>query len=592
MWLLVAFDALQSLPASWLAENFQVLFYFLIIGTALVALVFAIRSVVGRTRNEELQRVQRERDDALAMLSDSEHRFQKLCDHIAVGIFVRDARGDLIYRNSRCAEIAGVDESQLPPHDWQQSPSRLPISEPGMNVSRNAQDEIMAFRFCHRFVQPDGCERWADVTTVPVDDSTGNVLSYIGTLVDVTEQRLAADAQHASESRYQAIVHEQSDLIVRWKADGTLLFANEAWCRFQGCRLEDALGIDFLSVVPEQRRDDLRNWASNVTLEHPVTTGESHFETADGQHHIQLWTEHGIFDESGNLIEIQSVGRDITAEREAEEQYREQQRLLAHVSRLSTMGELIAGIAHEVNQPLYSIKNCAQALQNVLADGEAGDRELLVKCADQIGDASSRAGQMIRRLRNFTRQGDSDRTSCRLSAVIDEAIRLVAFEARRHRASVSLQVDEPGIEVHVDRVQIQQVMVNLLKNSFESMSVSVCDERKVVVRCVRDGDFGRVSVIDSGAGVSSELQDGIFDAFVTTRSDGMGMGLAISRTIIDSHGGRIWLEQTQSGGATFHFELPLSETAAQDKSPALEEIDTGPVGVRQDSVADVAAQEA
>lgn len=423
---------------------------------------------------------------------------------------------------------------------------------------------------------------------MPVKGANDELVAYIGALLDVTAQREAAEAQQASESRYRAMVNDQSDLIVRWQTDGTLLFANQAWCDFQGCSLEDAIAIDFLSVVPEQRREDLRNWATRVTSDEPVISGESRFVMTDGQRYVQLWTEHGIFDEHGNLIEIQSVGRDITAERDAEEQFREQQSLLAHVSRLSTMGELVAGIAHEVNQPLYSIKNCAQALQNVLADDYQGNRDLMAQCADQISNASSRAGEMIRRTRNFVRHGDTERELCDLNVLVEEAVRLVGFEGRRINVSVEVRTTDEIIEVKVDRVQIQQVLVNLLKNGFESMASAESESRKAFATCSIVGPVGRVSIQDSGAGVPAEIQETIFDAFVTTRKEGMGMGLAISQTIVEGHDGRIWLGQNPDAGAVFHVELPLHDPSRRSAEAEVKcEGDDD-----SDEVASVAVQEA
>ena len=395
---------------------------------------------------------------------------------------------------------------------------------------------------------------WPSLTATAVSLA---VFSLLFAVKIAAERKAAADAQQATESRYRAIVNDQSDLIVRWRADGALLFANAAWCRFQGCSLEEVLGIDFLSVVPEQRREDLRNWAATVTVARPVVSGESRFLMSDGRHYIQLWTEHAIFDESGNLIEIQSVGRDITAERDAEEQFREQQCLLAHVSRLSTMGELVAGIAHEVNQPLYSIKNCAQALQNVLVEDAPGNRDLMIQCADQISDASSRAGEIIRRMRNFVRHSETEREVCDLNTIVEEAVRLVGFEGRRIGASVSTRLADSRILVNVDRVQIQQVLVNLLKNAFEAMSSAESQRREVVARCSLAGNTGQVSIQDSGSGIPPGLEATIFEAFVTTREEGMGMGLAISRTIVEGHDGRIWFERQPADGALFHLELPL-----------------------------------
>ena len=531
-----------------------------IVGLVVFSVLYTSKIVAGRRHVEDLERALAEREKAVRALAESEERFRTLCDHAPVGIFIDDGNGNGIYHNSKCGEITGLSLEEGWGDGWQRSIH----PEDRERVVRRVEEAVAKeepYQDSNRYVHRDGTVRWAEGIAVPVKGPDGKLAAYIGTLLDVTLQREAAEAQQASESRYRAIVNEQSDLIVRWQADGTLLFANQAWCDFEGCSLEDSIGIDFLSVVPEQRREDLRSWAGSVTADQPVVSGESSFVMPDGRRYIQLWTEHGIFDESGKLIEIQSVGRDITAERDAEEQFREQQSLLTHVSRLSTMGELVAGIAHEVNQPLYSIKNCAQALQNVLSDDFKSNHELMVQCADQISEASSRAGEMIRRMRNFVRHGETELELCDLNILVEEAVRLVDFEARRNKASVEVRVSSERVPVKVDRVQIQQVLVNLLKNAFESMVSAECEVRNVVATCELVGTAGRVTIEDSGAGVPEEFQDTIFNAFITTRKEGMGMGLAISRTIIEGHDGKIWLDTGSGSGAVFCLEVPLCETS-------------------------------
>jgi len=557
---LVAVPSLLSsnvLLASW-GESLLPSLLAAIVGLVVFSLLYASKIVPGRRHVEELERALRDKDKAVQALAESEERFRTLCDHAPVGIFVDDENGEGVYHNSRCSEITGLSVEEGQGDGWHRSIHPDDRERVVKRVSE-AVARQEPYQDCNRYIHSDGTVRWVEGIAVPIKGVDDELVCYVGILLDVTAQREAAEAQQASESRYRAIVNEQSDLIVRWQTDGTLLFANQAWCDFQGCLPDEAIEIDFLSVVPEQRREDLRSWASTVTADQPVVSGESRFVMDNGRQYFQLWTEHGIFDEEGRLIEIQSVGRDITAEREAEEQFREQQSLLAHVSRLSTMGELVAGIAHEVNQPLYSIKNCAQALQNVLADAHRVNRELMVQCADQISDASSRAGEMIRRMRNFVRHGETDREVCDLNELVEESVRLVGFEGRRTRATVKLQPTDESILVSVDRVQVQQVLVNLLKNAFESMAATECPTRKVVASCNVVGTEGRISIVDSGAGVPEEFQNTIFDAFVTTRKEGMGMGLAISRTIVEGHDGRIWLEQEESCGAAFHLELPLND---------------------------------
>jgi PAS domain S-box-containing protein len=543
------------LLASW-ADDWWMIGLAAVVALVVFSLLYASKIEAGRKHVDDLER-------AMRALAASEERFRTLCDHAPVGIFIDDGDGNGIYHNAQCAEITGIALEEAQGTGWRSTlhpDDRERVVQRVNEAVRNQQP----YQDSNRYLHADGTVRWAEGNAVPVRDPNGELVAYIGTLLDVTAKRDLVEAQQASEFRYRAIVNDQTDLIVRWQPDGTLLFANEAWCEFQGCTLEESFGIDFLSVVPEQRRDELRNWVAAVTVGLPVVSEESRFQMPDGRRYIQVWTEHAIFDELGNLIEIQSVGRDITAERDAEEQFREQLSLLAHVSRLSTMGELVAGIAHEVNQPLYSIKNCAQALQNVLADDSTEDRELMVQCADQISEASSRAGEMIRRLRNFVRHGETEREVCDLNVLVEEAVRLVGFEASRQEASVIVRKASRSLLVRVDHVQIQQVLVNLLKNAFEAVAAAECETREVVASCDESGSAGRITIKDSGAGVPPDLRESIFDPFVTTRREGMGMGLAISRTIIEGHGGQIQLGQDDAEGASFHVELPLFIGAIDD----------------------------
>jgi two-component system sensor kinase FixL len=162
------------------------------------------------------------------------------------------------------------------------------------------------------------------------------------------------------------------------------------------------------------------------------------------------------------------------------------------------------------------------------------------------------------------RHGGTEREVCDLNVLVDEAVRLVLFEASRHEASVVVRKASQRLLVSVDRVQIQQVLVKLLKNAFEAVAAAECETREVIASCDELESAGRITIKDSGAGVPSELRESIFEAFVTTRREGMGMGLAISRTIIEGHGGHIQLGKDDSEGASFHVELPLSSESSDD----------------------------
>ncbi len=210
---------------------------------------------------------------------------------------------------------------------------------------------------------------------------------------------------------------------------------------------------------------------------------------------------------------------------------------LTHVARVSTLGEMVAGIAHEVNQPLYSIRNFAQATANLLADEEITDFENLRKWNDAISRAATHAGRIVTRLRGFVGQTDSQRTPRRIDELLDEAMQIVTPEAHRHGITVQFEPSENPPTVRVDRIEIQQVLVNLLQNAYEALGQTgaigqaEAQSREVTVGSATDGQFVEISVVDNGLGLPDDEDFHIFDTFVTTKPDGLGMGLALEANL-------------------------------------------------------------
>jgi C4-dicarboxylate-specific signal transduction histidine kinase len=258
---------------------------------------------------------------------------------------------------------------------------------------------------------------------------------------------------------------------------------------------------------------------------------------------------------------VQTVGRDVTEQRRTEAQLRERETQLAHVSRLSTMGELVAGIAHEVNQPLFSIQNYAQASGNVL-ESKDPDRELLKTWNQNIANAAQRAGKIIRRSAQFVRRQEPVREEVPIAEVVGESIDLMSFEIKRKEVTIELVPAESPLPVFIDRVQIQQVLVNLLQNAMEAMAEQAPSERLITLCMEPTDDEVEVVVRDHGPGLpngcDASLENGasLFAPFVSSKETGMGMGLAISNTIIQAHGGRLWATSASPRGARFHFSLP------------------------------------
>lgn len=255
----------------------------------------------------------------------------------------------------------------------------------------------------------------------------------------------------------------------------------------------------------------------------------------------------------GNILV--AIIRDMTERQNAERRAQELQQELLHVSRLSAMGEMSSALAHEVNQPLAAISNYVKAATRYLANHNDANslkvRELLEKALGQ----TTRAGQVIRRLRDFIEKGETDRAVEDLNAVIDEAMGLALLGAAEAGVRANIVLEPRAPRVLIDKIQIQQVVLNLVRNSIEAMQET--EVRELTVRTSIEGDFAQVTVSDSGPGLQPQVAARLFEPFVTTKGAGMGIGLSVCKTIIEGHGGRLWATPNLDAGVAFHFNVPL-----------------------------------
>ncbi len=252
--------------------------------------------------------------------------------------------------------------------------------------------------------------------------------------------------------------------------------------------------------------------------------------------------------------------RDISDRRRSEERMRLRLNELAHASRLLELGEMTSGIAHEINQPLTAIVSFAEAGLRMLEPG-AGEPALVREALGQIIAQGQRAAEIIQRLRQFTRKGAIERRPLDLNQTLRDVLALLGHELRRGEVQVGLELAEPLPPVAADRIQIEQVLVNLVRNASEAVAARPLGERRVGLATAARGETVEVAVSDSGKGLPEGAAGRLFQPFFTTKADGLGVGLAISRSIIESHGGRLWAEPAGGGGACFRFTLPL---AAED----------------------------
>jgi len=357
-----------------------------------------------------------------------------------------------------------------------------------------------------------------------------------------------------------AIVAASDDAIIGTTAEGVVNSWNQGAERIFGYTAEEMVGNPISVLAVPGREDEMR------ALRDRLRQGEKvdHHETTrrhknGGIRHISL-TVSPLRDEAGRVVGASALSRDITAARlaadalrEAQERLQEQHRELLHVARLSELGQMAATLAHEVNQPLSAINNYLRAARRFLATDEPASRLKLEEAISKAADQAVRAGEIVHRLRRLTRRSESELHPEPIAQLLDEAASLAAIDARRRGVTVQLECDPAADLVLADRVEIQQVLLNLIRNALEAMEGQ--PRRELRVAAAARNDMVEVSVADTGPGLSPQVAEKLFQPFVTTKSRGVGIGLSICRGIIADHGGRIWAEANQDGGTIFWFTL-------------------------------------
>jgi two-component system sensor kinase FixL len=252
--------------------------------------------------------------------------------------------------------------------------------------------------------------------------------------------------------------------------------------------------------------------------------------------------------------------RDLTERQQTEARLRDLQTELVHVSRLTAMGEMASTLAHELNQPLSAIANLLTGSRRLIDRGREADQAKVREAIDKAATQALRAGDVIHRMRDFVRRGASERDIESLSKLIEEASALALIGEKDRQVDVRLALDPAADAVYADRVQVQQVLLNLIRNGIDAMQDGNSRRRALLITSdVTEEGWSRVSVADTGPGIADEVRDRLFQPFMTTKPQGMGVGLSISRSIIEAHGGRIWAEANPGGGALFRFTLPPAD---------------------------------
>jgi two-component system sensor kinase FixL len=402
-----------------------------------------------------------------------------------------------------------------------------------------------------------GSGQWIRARGMPRDEA--GVRHLGGIVLDINEEKLLEAALRTRETHLRSILDTVPDAMIVIDGHGTMQFFSAAAERLFGFTEQEAIGKNVSELMPNPDRGRHDSYLARYR-----TTGERHI-IGIGRIVTGKRRDGTTFPMHLTIGEMQSGGapyftgfvRDLTEHQHTQARLQELQSELVHVSRLSAMGEMASALAHELNQPLAAISNYMKGSRRLLSGSQDPNASKIENAMDRAAEQALRAGQIIRRLRDFVSRGESEKRVESLAKLIEEAGALGLAGAREQNIKLRFNLNPEFDRVLVDRVQVQQVLVNLFRNALEAMAQSPRRELIVANAEVAD-DMVEIAVSDTGSGLHDDVKPNLFQTFFTTKETGMGVGLSISRSIIEAHGGRMWAESNPSGGATFRFTLPAA----------------------------------
>lgn len=406
-----------------------------------------------------------------------------------------------------------------------------------------------------------GTGRWVRALGAIVRDTAGKKPARVaGIVLDIDNEKHLEDALKTQENHLRSILDTVPDAMVVIDKHGVMQFYSSAAERQFGYTEREAIGQNVSILMPEPDRGRHDGYLSRY-----LATGDRRI-IGIGRIVTGKRKDGTTFPMHLTIGEMQSAGepyftgfvRDLTEHQQTQARLQELQSELVHVSRLSAMGEMASALAHELNQPLSAISNYMKGSRRLLASISDSNAPQIEAALDKAAEQAIRAGQIIRRLRNFVSREESEKRVESLSKLVEEAGALGLTGAREQGVLLRFSLDPSCDLVLADRVQIQQVLVNLFRNALEAMASST--HRELIASNTRAADdMIEISVSDTGHGFGEDVKPNLFQPFFTTKQTGMGVGLSISRSIIEAHGGRMWAEANSFGGATFRFTLPATQ---------------------------------
>lgn len=491
---------------------------------------------------------------------ESARLWRAVFDNSAIGIGVLDLDGKFLATNPRLQTMTGRGQDELK----HISLANIALEEDRETVRASLSDlrdgANTGSRRERRYLRRDGSSGWAHVSVSAVSDSGVTPHMLVGVFDDITARKQAEDEQ----KKLVALVENATDFIGIASPEGKPVFVNQAGRRMVELGPnEDLRSLTIHDFLDERERNRLDDEILPELRRNGRWGGEALFKTFQTGNVVPT-SSHIFFiaDEDGTRIAMGTVSRDLTEHHDAQARIEAAQSELAHMSRVTTMGELAAAIAHDVNQPLTAVLTNANACTRWLALTPP-DLDEARAAALRIAAEGKRASDVLDRIRAFLTKGTPSRGPVDVNDVIRQTIDLVRSQISRQGISLRLDLAADLPKIQADIIQLQQVLLNLIVNAIDATAQGRGEREILLLTEILPKAKLSVTVRDSGVGIDADDLDKLFQPFYTTKSTGMGMGLSISRKIIESYGGRLWATQNQGPGATFRFSIPQGQAARE-----------------------------
>jgi two-component system sensor kinase FixL len=496
-------------------------------------------------------------------LLDIESELRRTLDEAGVGTWSWDLVTERISLSHTCAELMGATTLDVQDSDVLQSLIHPEDRQRRVKAIQHGIERRGTYDIDYRVIRPDGQVSWLRSRGRVESDACGRPLIVRGVVLSIDERKRVEDELRAREEHLRSILDTVPEGMIVIDEHGIIVSFSPTAERLFGYAVEEVIGrnVKMLMPQPDQSRHDsyLRRYQE---------TGEKRI-IGIGRLVTGLRRNGSVFPMELSVGEMRSGERvfytgfinDVSEQHATQVRLRELQAELVHMSRLTAMGEMASTLAHELNQPLAAISNYMKGCKRLLEQGDPHAMARVADALDKSAEQAIRAGQIIRRLREFVARGETEKRVERVSQLIEEASALALVGGRERGIITRFDFAHQGQCVMVDRVQVQQILVNLLRNAMDAMQGTSRRELTVTAKS-NFGGVVEIVVSDTGPGIAEEVADKLFQPFVTTKPSGMGVGLSISRTIAEAHGGSLWAERNPAGGASFHLTLLAAEDGA------------------------------